>query len=183
MKQRSQLSLKFDQSDRLLEAVLKELGEVSESLLDQKPDPRVWSAKENLYHLIKAEHLAYRYLQKKLLQPAAEMPVAGWKGQWRIWKIHLFFALPFKIKAPEMVVPVDMPEMSMAELAAQWLQQRKELRDLLLAQSDEIFDKAVFNHPFAGRLTLWGMLDFFSAHLRRHQRQIRRTLAQVSASY
>ena len=181
MKQRSQLSDKFDQSDRLLQELLKELGGVSESLLDRKPDPGVWSAKENVYHLIKAEQLAYRYLQKKLLQPAAEMPVAGWKGRWRIWKVHVFFALPFKIKAPEMVVPVDMPELSMAELAAQWRQQRKELRDLLLAQSDDIFDKAVFNHPFAGRLTLWGMLDFFSAHLRRHQQQIRRTLAQVSA--
>ncbi|MDP4711715.1 MAG: DinB family protein [Saprospiraceae bacterium] len=179
MKHRTQVFEKFDQADRHLMALLKEVEGYSDAVLDSKPAPGAWSVKENMYHLVKAEQLAHRYLEKKLSQPANLEP-AGWKSTWRLWRLQLAFGAPFRIKAPAVVNPEDMPDLSIVALTTQWQEQRKALRDFLAAQPDLVFDKAAFNHPLVGRLSLWGMLDFFSGHLRRHQGQIRRTLAQVA---
>lgn len=179
MTHRRQVFGKFDEADRRLKALLQELEGYSDAILDSKPAPGAWSVKENMYHLVKAERLAHRYLEKKLSQPDNLEP-AGWKSTWRLWKLQLAFVAPFRIKAPALVSPEDMPELSMVALTNEWLEQRKALRDFLASQPEIVFDKAAFNHPLVGRLSLWGMLDFFSGHLRRHQRQIRRTLAQVA---
>jgi hypothetical protein len=43
--------------------------------------------------------------------------------------------------------------------------------------SAEYQDKAIYKHPFAGRLGWPETLAFFTMHLERHTGQIRRTLA------
>jgi hypothetical protein len=47
---------------------------------------------------------------------------------------------------------------------------------------EHIFDKELYKHPFAGRVTIRGMVDFFGGHLERHAKQIDRTIAKVTAS-
>jgi hypothetical protein len=41
---------------------------------------------------------------------------------------------------------------------------------------DHLYDKEIYKHPFAGRLSLMGMVDFFEHHFRRHREQMRRAL-------
>ncbi len=176
---REKVFVKFDLADRELAVLLNHLEPISEEMLGKKPSEEAWSVKENLYHLIKAEHMAHRYLEKKLSKPV-EIEAAGWKSSLRLAKLRLAFSSPFKVKAPAIVRPDDMPEMSFPEMKNQWLQQRKSLREYLITIPDEIYHKAVFNHAVVGRLSLWGMVDFFQHHLRRHRGQIHRTLNQVN---
>ena len=170
---------KLDSADRELNQLWELLLPYSEQQLSARPSANAWSAKETIYHLIKAENLAHRYLEKKLSSPS-NIEKAGWKSRWRSFKLQLVFGSPFKVPAPSIVSPVDMPELSTKAMKAQWRKQRDELRSYLETLSDEVYGKAVFNHPVVGRLSLPGMVDFFRQHLIRHQGQIRRTLKQVS---
>jgi hypothetical protein len=43
----------------------------------------------------------------------------------------------------------------------------------------EYADKEVYRHPFAGRMSLAGMLSFFEAHFINHRRQLYRALRVV----
>lgn len=176
---RNKVFNKLDLADRELNQLWELLLPYSEQQLSAKPSANAWSAKENIYHLIKAENLAHRYLEKKLSRPTT-IEAAGWKSRWRSFKLQLVFASPFKVPAPAIVSPVDMPDLSTEAMKNQWMQQRKELRAYLETLPVEVYGKAVFNHAVVGRLSLPGMVDFFRQHLTRHQGQIRRTLKQVS---
>ena len=170
------LQHRLDTLDAALDALLDELAAHSAEALDRPPAPGQWSALQVMQHLMRSEELSMRYLQKKLrYQP--ELRKAGPAAALRSRLLRFYLRLPFKFKAP---APVDAPtfeaDVSLEELAGRWKANRRELRAFLDGLPDDTYDKEVYKHPFAGRLTLTGMVDFFDGHFQRHRQQIRRGL-------
>ena len=87
--------------------------------------------------------------------------------------------IPFKVSAPAPVSGDNLPEeSSFWETAKKWKQQREELREFLENLPVEYFDKELYKHPLAGKMSLYGLMDFNVAHFKRHRKQINRILAK-----
>lgn len=165
--------LKLDQE---LEAFLKELASYSNEQLNQAPGPDKWSALQCAHHLMESEKLSLAYLRKKLsFNPTLKKQT--WRTHWRLFLLNSYLRAPFKFKAPEGIGTSYLPETSSLEaVTQQWRNQRAALHDFLGSLPDDLIDKEVYKHPFAGRLPLKGMLQFFQAHFQRHRRQALRAL-------
>ncbi|MCB9082524.1 MAG: DinB family protein [Lewinellaceae bacterium] len=167
----------LDQLDQELASLLADMRRFEGAQLTQHPAPGKWSALENIYHLWQAEQQSLRYVMKKTSSGVAGIPKVGPIEAWRKFLIVVNLRLPVKIKAPAGVNPGNLPAVnSLDEVAAPYLAFRQELRAFLQALPADAAGRAIYKHPFAGRLSASGMILFFAEHFRRHAAQIRRTL-------
>ena len=148
----------------------------SDESLNRPPTPGAWSAVQVMHHLILSEELALQYLQKKLsFNPKLEK--AGWKTRFRVGVLKFYLGLPFKFKAPGAVSGEALPDfVSLTETMGRWERTRNEMYAFLEGIGEDQLNKENFKHPFAGKLTLKGMLEFFLSHFRRHREQIIRSI-------
>ena len=166
----------FDQMDADLTSLLKVLNNYSEKTLNKKPAENKWSILQIMHHLILAEGYGQSYVKKKLSYNP-ELKKAGIMAFLRKSVAIHYLKSPFRIKAPEAVGDEYLPEYaSFWETAKKWKQQREDLRILFESMPPDIFDKEVYNHPLAGRLTLEGLLAFYQSHFARHRKQIDKIL-------
>lgn len=156
--------------------LLDDLARYDAARLNRKPADGGWSAVQTAYHLLLAEEGSMKYLRKKLSSPG-HFDRAGWPARWRGFLLWLSLSLPFKFKAPPTTVPENLPESAgMDELRSRWNQIREEWTVFFEQLPDELFDKAVYRHPRAGRLGWVQTLQFFHTHFTRHRKQIFRAL-------
>lgn len=164
-----------------LDTLEKELRVYADADLNYRPAPGVWSVLDNLHHIRLAEGFSHKYLEKKLKGGISSMKNGGIGARLRSLSVTIFMRSSSKREAPKMVGESQFPEhSSLEEVMGLWRQQRSDLAAFLQEQPDELFVKEAYRHPFAGRLTLMGMLGFFDDHLIRHKRQIARTLSQLN---
>jgi hypothetical protein len=170
------LDQRLDRLDADLLKLLKELESYDDERLNQSPRDGGWSPLQVLQHLKQSEELSLRYLQKKLsFNP--ELKGANLLTGLRGWLLRVYLWAPLKFKAPKNVDTTDAPrDLSLKKMADAWLKNRRELRDFLATLPEDIYGKEVYRHPFAGRLTVTGMVDFFEHHFRRHAKQAKRAL-------
>ncbi len=166
----------LERIDAKLQQLLEKLRSYSDEVLNKKPTPDSWSVLQVMHHLMLAENLSGKYVQKKLsFNPKLEK--TNWSTAWRMLVLRSYNYLPIRLKAPANVSSENLPEQStLSETSEKWLTQRRQLRDYLATLPDDIFDKEVYKHPIAGRLSLLGMLTFFEGHFDRHLAQINRIL-------
>ncbi|MCB0641685.1 MAG: DinB family protein, partial [Phaeodactylibacter sp.] len=100
--------------------------------------------------------------------------------RFRTWLLVAYLSSPFKFKAPKGIRTTDLPTYSaFTEMADKYRKNRAELRAFLAKLPDDLMDKEIYKHPFAGRLPLSEMLLFFEVHFRRHEKQARRALEKA----
>jgi hypothetical protein len=120
------------------------------------------------------------YVQKKLgfsKDGKAEFKPAGLKSHWRYFKLWLFLNLPFKIKAPAAIDAGRLPDyISLSHTRERWNITRQQWNNFFDHLPENLSDKAVFRHPLVGKISWVQTCDFFSLHLLRHRKQIRRTV-------
>ncbi|MBL7775444.1 MAG: DinB family protein, partial [Saprospiraceae bacterium] len=135
-----------------------------------------------MHHLILSEELSMAYVKKKLgFNPKLE--AAGPEAWLRLQLLKFYLWAPFKFKAPEMVGESQLPGFtSFADTRRRWLAIRQVWAEFFEQLPAELADKAVYRHPFAGRLSWLGAIGFFSSHFARHRKQIYRTLGQSRPS-
>lgn len=161
-----------------VEALLNELAQTDDTVLNMSALDGGWSAIQVAHHLILTEELSLQYVKKKLsFNPKLEK--AGPDSWVRLQVLKLYLGAPFKFKAPDAVGDQSLPGFtSLADTRARWLKIRQDWADFLEQLPTELLDKAVYRHPFAGRFGWPGMLIFFRHHFNRHRKQIHRTLGQ-----
>lgn len=166
----------LDQIDQALQRHLGRWGQYSDEQLNQRPPDGGWSPIQVMHHLILAEGGSLGYLKKKLgFKP--QLNKVGISDRFRALMLRFYLSLPVKFKAPKVVGDEVLPDHAdFAETKADWLGVRTELRDYLNTLPEEHFSKSLYKHPFAGRMSLRGMLQFFGSHVERHAAQIERTL-------
>lgn len=170
----------LDRIDQALQAHLHRWGQYTDDQLNEPPPGGGWSSLQVMHHLILAEGGSLGYVKKKLsFQPQLSKLGAG--DRWRAFMLKFYLALPFKFKAPKGVGDEALPDRStFEETQRQWLQVRTELRAYLEGLPENHFSKSLYKHPFAGRMSLQGMQQFFGSHVERHAAQIDRTLKQAT---
>ncbi|MEO1515220.1 MAG: DinB family protein [Bacteroidota bacterium] len=166
----------LDQLDKDFAFLLEELKVYSDDQLNRKPSPEQWSVIQVMHHLMLSESLSLKYINKKLsFNPTLKK--AGIKARMRLLLLKGYMASPFKAKAPGVISGEQLPEFATFwDTAKRWKQQRQELRQFLSELPKDILNKEVYKHPFAGRMSIDGMLGFFQAHFNRHHKQIQRVL-------
>lgn len=167
---------KLQRLDSDLTLLLEVLKDYSEKTLNKKPAEDKWSVMQIMNHLILVEGYGQSYVKKKLsFNP--ELKKAGLPVAWRTFLMKTYLKFPFKVNAPDAVSGEHLPEYSSFwETAKKWKQQREELRTMMENMPLEHFDKELYKHPLAGKLTLIGLLDFNEGHFARHKKQMNKIL-------
>ncbi|MBK8506708.1 MAG: DinB family protein [Saprospiraceae bacterium] len=173
---KDQLSDKLNELHNRTLALLNKLAAYSDEDLNRQPRSDVWSVNQVLTHLVLSERLSMQYVRKKLsFKPTLKR--SYFVSQTRFLLLRISLALPLKFRAPKAVRSDDRLESySLSDLRIKWLADRDDLGAYLLNLNEELLDLQVYKHPFAGRLSLLQMIDFFINHLSRHEGQIDRRL-------
>ena len=171
---------RFEENDRELSGLLKELSSYDQKVLHQSPGAGKWSVMQVLEHLYLSESLTLKYLQKKMsYQP--DLPLASWRTALRRALLWIYVKIPIPFAAPK---PVSTDKLgssaSLEELAEKYSGMRKEFRRFYEAQNPAFHKSAVYRHPISGLLDTKGTLLFFREHMRRHRKQIRKALRVLS---
>lgn len=173
---RTQLITQLQGLNGELDQLLKSLSSYAHQALNQPPKEGAWSVMQVLHHIRLAEYYSHKYCEKKLsFKP--QLGEAGWQENLRGKLVKWYLQLPFKVQAPTNMSGDALPvESRLMDLEAEWKEQRKVLQLFFEDLPEEYVNKAVYKHPMGGRLSFAGMLDFYEAHFRRHQKQIWRTI-------
>lgn len=170
---------KLDQLDIDLRILFKDLEGYSEPTLNKPPKTATWSVFQIMHHLMLAEQLSFKYVQKKI-DNDAPLNDANIISKMRGVFINSILKLPIKAKAPTVVA--DLPEYSTFwEVVKQWKGQREYMRAYFKDLPEEFFNKEIYKHPMGGRISIEDMLSFFQNHYKRHLKQINKTLHQLNA--
>lgn len=167
---------RLDKLDAKLERLFNDLEKYDTAQLCKKPAPESWSAVQTLHHMMLSEKFSLAYCRKKLsFKP--KLAKAGLTAAARAKFVEYYLLSPFKFKAPPFISGDALPEQdTLQNIREEWMNQRTEMRHFFKNMPAEYTDKEVYRHPFGGRLSLPGMLDFFGAHIRNHEKQIYRAL-------
>lgn len=137
--------------------------------------PGTWSVNQVIAHLIASERLSVGYLNKKMLG-IKDYPNSGLLEEAKMIVLVISQRLPFKFKAPRVIVENTSPFQNSEELLEAWDKIRLELKAVLEKFTDEQVKRKVFKHPVAGMLNIQQALRFFREHIIHHQPQIKRLL-------
>jgi uncharacterized damage-inducible protein DinB len=173
---RTALLQQLQQLNTELDALLDQLAQYSHEQINQQPAPDSWSATQVMHHLLLSETLSMKYCQKKLsFEPTLRK--AGLMARLRAYMVRYYLLSPFKFKAPPMLATPALPAKSdLVTIANQYRSQRAAFAHFLEQLPEKYLDKEVYKHPFGGRLSISGMMDFFAAHFQHHRRQALRAV-------
>jgi uncharacterized damage-inducible protein DinB len=165
----------FDRLESSRQALFDSLAGLGDEPLRRSPRPGAWSIVQVLGHLTLAEEGTLAYLKKKMLDPSA-IPPAGLGSLARFLMLVAVLRSPVRRKAPALTA--DPPAArSLSEARAHWDRVRRDWAAFLASFPAELTGRAVFRHPFAGRLSIGQTLGFMREHFRHHEKQIDRLRA------
>lgn len=174
--QHSKLKQRLSNLDKKLNLLLEELKFYSDDQLNRKPGEGKWSVIQNMHHLLLVEQASQKYLEKKLsFNPTLKntSPLTNL----RMALLWSSLKSPFKFDAPKAVGQDNLQEyVGFWDQSKQWKEQRAELHQYLASLPADLLKKEVYKHPFAGRLSIAGMLASIEWHFDRHHKQIRKII-------
>jgi hypothetical protein len=168
------LNSQLDKLEQLSTRIIKYLEGKSPEQLHHHP-PGKWSLAQVFAHLIASEQLSIQYLKKKI-QAIETQPDTGMLEELKMLALIISQRLPFKFKAPKVVVDNTPTFNNVAEIVAAWNQTRTELKDLLNQFSNNHLTRKIYKHPVAGKLNIVQAMRFFQEHIIHHTPQIKRLL-------
>ncbi|GCC50751.1 DinB family protein [Chryseotalea sanaruensis] len=171
----SQLEKHFHKLEEQRTEILNSLLSKSATELSAPPAPGKWSVLQILTHLYASEKLSFGYIKKKSLgiQDTAN---ADLRQAMVLTVLKISQRLPFRFRAPKVVVENTPETMSLEQLVNHWNLLRLELKAHLENVPDGHLHKLVYKHPMAGRLSLPQALQFFAEHINHHKPQIKKAL-------
>jgi hypothetical protein len=168
------LQKRFNELEAQRNQLIGSLKNLSTEKLNYQSNGR-WSINHIIAHLITAERLSLTYLTKKI-QAIDEVEDTGAIEELKMIVLIISQRLPFKFKAPKIVVENTPAISNINELEQEWQQVRNELKNLLEKIKDEQIKRKVYKHIIAGKLNIQHALIFLGEHIIHHQPQINRLL-------
>ena len=136
-----------------------------------------WSIIQVFSHLNMAESGSVRYMKKKM-QAGDEIPQISFLGKFRFLLTKGLLQSSLRWKAPK-VVSQPKGDLSLKEMQETWAETRKATKQYVETYPEHLLNKAVYKHPFAGRMDLAGAIGSFIYHQRHHMHQIRRIRKKI----
>jgi uncharacterized damage-inducible protein DinB len=172
----SRLEELFDDLEVQREELLQELKQLSVEALQKHPLEK-WSIAQVVSHLIASEQLSVSYLNKKILG-IENTKNTGLKEALKMIVLIISQRLPFKFKAPRMVVDHTPVYKTLDEMVLAWDRTRIELKEVLEKFQDNQIKRKIYKHPVAGMLNIRQALRFFGEHITHHTPQVKNLLKQ-----
>ena len=137
-----------------------------------------WSVIQVFSHLNDAETGSIAYMTKKM-QAGDKMQNFSTVNKLRMSLSKALLQSRLKWKAPKYI---SNPEgnYTFSEMKAKWDETRKKTKSYVSEYPEEFVNKAVFKHPFAGRLDLANAIDSITYHQRHHMHQLKRIKKEIS---
>ncbi len=177
MATKSELLQRCKEHYAYIDSLLDDAARYTDEQLNRPEADGGWSAIQTIHHLILAEQMSLRYVQKKLSDPQVALESAGLKSSMRDLLLKLYLKYGGKRKAPAVVADNNLPDYAnLADTRAKWQKVQSEWETFFNQMPEGHVNKAVYKHPGIGRLSWSGMLSFFREHAARHSAQIRRAL-------
>lgn len=162
----------LNQETQVMYESLKDMAE--EDLHDQRYG---WSIIQVFSHLNMAEFGSLRYMNKKM-QAEDKMPEYAISHKVRYFLTKRLLQSSLKWKAPK-VVADPKGDYSFQEMKEIWAKTRSMIETYISEYPEKLLSKAVYKHPFAGRLDLDGAVSSFVYHQRHHVHQIKRIRKEI----
>ncbi|MEO5905909.1 MAG: DinB family protein [Saprospiraceae bacterium] len=169
----------FERMEKRKQKVYTLVTPLSEEMYLFQPSNTSWSVGQVANHLYLSEAASFAYLKKKMSYPDT---IPSYSIQsWRAYYLTKFILLsPIKVKAPPAIdMGTDKPVLPPQQLDGKWNELRTELKSFIDGHYPQFRSKLVYNHPFAGRMTMLQMLMFFNDHLDHHIRQMKKIMRAV----
>ena len=165
---------RFERLESSRRALLDSLAGLPDATVRRQPAEGVWSIVQVVGHVTLAEEATLAYLRKKMQAPSA-IPAAGPMSWVRMMAVAAVLRSPVRrrLRRPPPTRPwrSAWPKRPHGGTAcAEWAA-------FLEAFPPELLGRAVFRHPFAGRMSIAHTLGFMQEHQRHHARQIARLRA------
>jgi uncharacterized damage-inducible protein DinB len=152
--------------------LMDSLKNLSFEKLNHQPEGK-WSINQIIAHLITAEKMSVMYLTKKI-QGVNEVENSGLFEELKMMGLIVSQRLPFKFKAPRVVVENTSASTSLKQLEQEWNSVRDETKTLLEKIKDDQVKRMIYKHVRAGKLNIQHALIFFREHVIHHKPQIKR---------
>jgi uncharacterized damage-inducible protein DinB len=138
--------------------------------------PGKWSIHQILAHLITAEKISVLYMNKKILG-IAQIENTGTAEEIKMLILKISQRLPFRFKAPTVIVDKTPSYPDLKHLVEDWNFARIEMKDLLEKFEDHQLKKKIYRHVRIGLLNIQHALIFSREHFIHHRPQINRLLS------
>ena len=172
---------RLDRLNKKLVTLFEDLKDYTDTTLNQNPREEAWSVLEIMQHLMLAERQSLATVSEQLTEEHT-FEKAGVKASVRSVVLNSILSIPVKFKAPFSIGrDAFIQDGTFWEIAKEWRAERTNLKHFLNDISEDHLDKAIFNHPRAGNITISGMLSYYEKHFDRHHKQIQRTLNAIDA--
>jgi uncharacterized damage-inducible protein DinB len=172
------LNTQLNQLYKSLEAqrfqLLDSLKKLPSEKLSYQPVGK-WSINQVIAHLITAERMSVLYLSKKI-KGIDEVNDTGLIEELKMLALIISQRLPFKFKAPKVVVENTSMSADLKQLEDEWVSVRTNLKALLENFTGHQIKRKIYKHPVAGKINIQQALTFFREHIIHHQPQIKRLL-------
>ena len=161
----------FDKLERQREFLLSHVARLPAEKYSSTINNR-WSVSEILIHIVTSERLSVNYMRKKALA-IERLDDSGLVEEVKMRLLRISQRLPFKYKAPIIIIEHTPAGIPFDSLRSDWDEVRNELKVFAESIADQHVKKKVFKHPVAGRLDLFQAMDFFFEHIQHHWPQIK----------
>lgn len=165
----------FDRLEAQHQTVLQSIAHIPNELFIKRPPSGNWSLSEILAHLQTSEQLSIQYLNKKILG-TDQYKNTDLRHELLMLVLKISQRLPFKFKAPKVLVSNTPMYTTKEHLIEQWANTQQQLKELLEKFGDDQLRKQIYRHPVAGLINIQQALIFFREHIIHHQPQINRLL-------
>ncbi len=164
----------FDYLEKQRFAILKKAESLHSQQFELSPGEGRWSMAEVLAHIIKAEALSLKYMER-MYSRIDDVPNAGILSSVKFQLLKWGLNLPMKYKAPAMADTTGAVS-GLDELEREWERIRNRLKRLIETCDEDCLKKAIYKHPRAGYLNLRQAVVFMSLHIQHHEGQINELL-------
>ncbi|HCW07715.1 MAG TPA: hypothetical protein DGG95_10175 [Cytophagales bacterium] len=170
----SRLQQLFDSLETQRHELFSSLKDLpAEKLNGHVPDK--WSINQIIAHLISAEELSVRYLEKKILG-IDQAKDTGVVEEFKMLVLQISQRLPLRFKAPKKVIENTPDETDLKNLIEKWNTVRLQLKDVLEKIGDHQIKRGIYRHVRVGMINIQHALKFFGEHTIHHAPQIKRQL-------
>lgn len=144
---------------------------------DLKNQSYGWSIIQVYAHLNIAETGSVMYMKKKMLA-GQKMKDFNFLGKIRYFFVKGLLQGSLKWKAPKVIAQPN-GDLTLKQIKDQWAKTRASTKKYVEEYPEDLLSKAVYKHPFAGRLNLEGAISSFIYHQRHHMHQIKRIKKKI----
>ncbi|GKV65288.1 MULTISPECIES: DinB family protein [Sporosarcina] len=157
-------------NDRAREELYKQVNELSDEQINQKPAEDRWSIKQLLQHLYLMEGAVTKTIQSQLASDKQNLAQDK--------PIELTVNRSTKVEAPDFAVPTE-DFATLEELKAKLSATHEALRHLSESTPEEQLEVKSYPHPVFGEMNLKQWIPFVGYHELRHIEQLKEVKAQL----